>query len=184
MCPHPCYTIPKTDIFRHSEAEEIFELHFFKDMSSRVGKRAEDLWEARQKSQRQSEKAQRISATDREKVTSELTVNGRRGCLSELHPHPCLVQEGTQPQQRPPGTAPLSGSSPCQLSSPLAFSSLGLILGKWMLQVWDAVGCGGCRGTSVLPPCHAGVDVQGTTRSLAQLQSPSDTGRFPMLGGI
>lgn len=74
VCPHPCHTIPEKDICRHSEAEESSELHFCKDVNSKVGKGAENLWEARQKSQRCSQK----------KCRGSLQLLGRKKHLNSL----------------------------------------------------------------------------------------------------
>lgn len=42
--------------------------------------------------------AEDTSMTDREKATFDLIASGRRGFLSEVHSHACLVLEGTWTQ--------------------------------------------------------------------------------------
>lgn len=116
-CLNPkCVTASQTKAFA-GRSRGIFWITLLQRGELESGKRRGSL---RNKTKIQSEKKQRIPATNRENKAPELTATRRRGCLSEPYPHPCLVLEGTQPQQQPLSTAPMKWSSClCPLSLPL-----------------------------------------------------------------
>lgn len=185
-CLNPkCVTPSQTKTFA-GRSRGIFWVTLLQRYELQSGKRSRGS--LRNKAKMQSEKMQRINASDRENEASELTVTDRRGCLSELYPHPCLVLEGTQLQQHPLGTAPMKWSSClCLLSLPLwqLVSNVGHLPQQATLHFhnWGLCqGNGCCRhyGLRGMPRAVHAVMTPCTCEGAECHKAPAALGGFPV----
>lgn len=101
------------------EQRIFFKLCFCKNVMSKVGKGAVDLWEARQQKLKMKPEKAEDPCSSKGEINIWTPANGRIMFISEFRPQLCLVLEGTQTQQHLLDSASLSGSSFYQLSHPL-----------------------------------------------------------------